>query len=101
MTKISSEILLRGVLFAASKNAATSKRIWLSLTTYNLPVCAPPPARSWIRPCTSLCEEGRRKIILLLFQSEAGISGLDGRRELWDSLNQNLMVSMMVCVIFR
>ena len=54
MTTICSEILLRRVLLAASKmQQLSSKRIWLSLTTYNLPVCAPPPARSWIRPCCS------------------------------------------------
>ena len=40
--------------------------------------------------CTSLCEEG---IVLLLFQSEASISGLDGRNEVWDHSNQNLTVS--------
>ena len=37
-------------------------------------------------------------IILLFFQSKAGSSGLDGRNELWDHLNQNLMVSKMVFV---
>ena len=44
-------------------------------------------------------EDGR--IVLLLFQSEASISGLDGRNEVWDHLNQNLMVSKMVFVVFR
>ena len=41
------------------------------------------------------------EIVLVLFQSEASISGLDERDEVWDHLNQNLMVSKMVYVIFR
>ena len=40
-------------------------------------------------------------IVLVLFQSEASISGLDERDEVWDHSNQNLMVSKMVYVIFR
>ena len=44
--------------------------------------------------CTSLCEEG--KIVLLFFQSEKGSSGLDERNQVWDHLNQNLMVNKMV-----
>ena len=42
-----------------------------------------------------------RGIVLVLFQSEANISGLDERDEVWDHLNQNVMVSKMVYVIFR
>ena len=42
-----------------------------------------------------------RGIVLLLFQSEASISGLDGRNEVWDHSNQHLTVSKMVFVIFR
>ena len=48
---------------------------------------------------TSLCEEGRRKDCSLLFQSEAGSSELDVRDEVWDHLNQNLMVSKMVFIV--
>ena len=40
-------------------------------------------------------------IVLLLFQSEASISGLDGRNKVWDHSNQNLMVSKMAFVVFR
>ena len=40
-------------------------------------------------------------IVLELFQGEADISGLGERDEVWDYLNQNLMVSKMVHVIFR
>ena len=40
-------------------------------------------------------------IVLVLFQSEASISGLDERDEVWDHLNQTLIVSKMVYVIFR
>ena len=40
-------------------------------------------------------------IVLVLFQSEANISGLDEHDEVWDHLNQNLMVSKMVFAIFR
>ena len=40
-------------------------------------------------------------IVLVFFQSEASISGQDERDEVWDHLNQNLMVSTMVYVIFR
>ena len=40
-------------------------------------------------------------IVLVLFQSEASISVLDERDEVWDHLKQNLMVSKMVYVIFR
>ena len=40
-------------------------------------------------------------IVLVLFQSEASISGLDERDKVWDHLNQNLMVSKMVYVICR
>ena len=40
-------------------------------------------------------------IVLLLFQSEASISGLDGRNKVWDHSNQNLTVSKMVFVVFR
>ena len=40
-------------------------------------------------------------ILLLLFQSEASISGLDGDDEVWDHSNQNLTVSKMVFVVFR
>ena len=41
------------------------------------------------------------EIVLVLFQSEAIISGLDERDEVWDHLNQNLMVNKMVFVVFR
>ena len=40
-------------------------------------------------------------IVVLLFQSEASISGLDERDKLWDHLKQNLMVSKMMFVVFR
>ena len=41
-------------------------------------------------------------IVLLLIQSGAGISGLDGCDEVWGHSNQNLMmVSKMVFVVFR
>ena len=40
-------------------------------------------------------------IVLVLFQSEASISGLDERDEVWVRLNQNLMVSKMVYITFR
>ena len=43
-------------------------------------------------------KEGR-EIVFLLFQSEAGISGLDGCNKVWDHSNQNLMVSKMVFAI--
>ena len=36
------------------------------------------------------------KIVLLFFQSETGSSGLDERNQVWDHLNQNLMVNKMV-----
>ena len=42
-----------------------------------------------------------RGIVLLLFQSEASISGLDERDEVWDHLNHNLTVSKMVFIVFR
>ena len=42
-----------------------------------------------------------RGIVLILFQSEAGISGLDGCNEVSDHSNQNLTVSKMVLVILR
>ena len=38
--------------------------------------------------------------VLLLFQSEASISGLDGRNKVWDHSNQNLTVSKMVFDVF-
>ena len=38
-------------------------------------------------------------IVLVLFQSEASISELDECDEVWDHLNQTLMVSKMVYVI--
>ena len=37
-----------------------------------------------------------RKIVLLFFQSEMGSSGMDERNQVWDHLNQNLMVNKMV-----
>ena len=40
-------------------------------------------------------------IVLLHFQSEASISGLDGHDEVWDHSNLNLTVSKMVLVVFR
>ena len=40
-------------------------------------------------------------IVLLLFQSEASISGFDGCNEIWDHSNQTLTVSKMVFVVFR
>ena len=42
-------------------------------------------------------------IVLVLFLSEASISGLDeGQRDkVWGHLNQNLMVSKMMFVVFR
>ena len=40
-------------------------------------------------------------IVLLLFQSEASITRLDGCNEIWDHSNENLTVSKMVCVVFR
>ena len=48
--------------------------------------------------CNVKKEDG--EIVLVLFQSEASISGLDERDEVWDHLNQNLMVSKMVFVSF-
>ena len=36
-------------------------------------------------------ENGR--IVILLFQSEASVSGLDEHNEVWDHSNKNLMVS--------
>ena len=50
--------------------------------------------------CTLLCEEDGG-IVLLLFQREAESSGLDECDEVWDHLNQNLMVSKMVFIVFR
>ena len=41
------------------------------------------------------------EIVLLLFQSGAGISGLDGHNEVWDHSTQNLTVSKMVFVLFK
>ena len=40
-------------------------------------------------------------IVILLFQSEASISGVDGRNGSMRPSNQNLTVSKMVFVIFR
>ena len=40
-------------------------------------------------------------IVILLFQSEASISGLDGRNKVWDHSNQNLTVSKMVLDSFN
>ena len=37
----------------------------------------------------------------LIFQSEASISGLNGRNKVWDHSNQNLKVSKMVFDAFR
>ena len=40
------------------------------------------------------------RIVLLLFQSEASICGLNGCKDVWGHSNQNLMVSKMVFVVF-
>ena len=53
--------------------------------------------------CTSVCEEGRQRDVLLLFQNEIGIcSGLDGRSEVcMEPFNHNLMVKINGVCHFR
>ena len=55
LVKINCEILIRGVLFSASKMQQLTRESGSPQPPTTWPVCAPPLARSWIRSCVLSC----------------------------------------------